>query len=71
MANKILLAFLVVDCLFLVSGALLIAFPLINNAAMKAPPDMESVARNLLLERCPMTGLSPPDYFLIVDRTTE
>lgn len=71
MANKILLSFLVVDALFLVSGALLLAFPLINNAAMNAPPDTETIARNLLLERCPMTGSSPPASSLLVNRPTD
>ncbi|KAL5353349.1 hypothetical protein ACLOAV_001385 [Pseudogymnoascus australis] len=55
MANRVLLAFLAFDMLFLLSAALLIAFPMIMQTRMKNPPTQETVAENLLLDRCPLT----------------
>ena len=61
------MAFLAFDMLFLLSAALLIAFPMIMKDRMKNPPTQDTVAENLLLERCPLTGSStstssPPQY---------
>ncbi|OBT79856.1 hypothetical protein VF21_01612 [Pseudogymnoascus sp. 05NY08] len=56
MANRVLLAFLAFDMLFLLSAALLIAFPMIMKDRMNRAPTQETVAENLLLERCPLTA---------------
>ncbi|ELR04547.1 phospholipid scramblase 1 [Pseudogymnoascus destructans] len=56
MANRVLLAFLAFDMLFLLSAALLIAFPMIMKDRISQPPTQETVAENLLLERCPLTA---------------
>lgn len=68
MANRVLLAFLAFDMLFLLSAALLIAFPMIMQTRMKNPPTQETVAENLLLDRCPLTRSStlPYPYWRIV-----
>jgi hypothetical protein len=62
MANRVLLAFLAFDMLFLLAAALLIAFPMIMKDRMNRAPTQETVAENLLLERCPLTGSSIPPY---------
>ncbi|OBT85809.1 hypothetical protein VE02_06032 [Pseudogymnoascus sp. 03VT05] len=56
MANRVLLAFLAFDMLFLLSAALLIAFPMIMKDRMNRAPTQETVAENLLLEQCPLTA---------------
>jgi hypothetical protein len=56
MANRVLIAFLAVDMLFVLAAALLIAFPMIMKEQRKRTPTQETVAENLLLDRCPLTG---------------
>src|SRR5690349_5410258 len=57
MANKVLVAFLGTEMLFLLAAGLLIAFPLMMHARMELPPTVDTVVEDLLLQRCPMTGL--------------
>lgn len=56
MVNRVRITFLVAEALFLLSGGLLIAFPLMMSNARKSSPDIDSIARNLILDRCPMTA---------------
>lgn len=57
MANKILIVYLISVLLFTLTGGLLIAFPLVMQAALDAPATVDTVARNLILDRCPMMGM--------------
>ena len=57
MANKILIVYLVSILLFTLTGGLLIAFPLVMQAALNAPATVDTVTRNLILDRCPLTGI--------------
>ncbi|OBT68379.1 hypothetical protein VE03_02915 [Pseudogymnoascus sp. 23342-1-I1] len=56
MANRVLMAFLAFDMLFLLAAALLIAFPMIMQNRIKNTPTQDTVAENLLLDRCPLTA---------------
>lgn len=60
MVNKVRITFLAAEVLFLCSGGLLIAFPIMMNAIRMQNPDIETIARNLVLDRCPMTGMLLP-----------
>jgi len=56
MVDKILTTFVLTDVLFLLTGVLLIAFPLVTESQMMMAPTVSTVARNLLLMRCPLTA---------------
>ena len=57
MVNKILAAYVVADILFLVSGAIELAFSIIvGNVMNEVAVDGETAARNLLYQRFPLTG---------------
>jgi hypothetical protein len=59
MANKVLLAYVAADILFVLMGAIMLAFSLlVQNFMMEAPIDGEQAARNLLYQRFPLTGTS-------------
>ena len=60
MRDKILLTYVLMDVLFLASGALLIVFALKTEAEVAKAPTIEHVARDLLLMECPLNG----QYFL-------
>jgi len=54
--DKVLATFVITDFLFLLTGVLLLAFPLVTESQMTTAPTVNSVARNLLLMRCPLTA---------------
>lgn len=57
MANKVLLAYVAIDALFVVMGAIMIGFTVIvANDVKQIPADGEQAARNLLYSRFPLTG---------------
>jgi len=56
MKDKILLTFILTDLLFLGTGGLLIGFSLITEAEKTNTPTVSTIARNLLLAMCPLTG---------------
>ena len=57
MVNKILAAYVVADILFLVSGAIELAFSIIvGNVMNEVAVDGETAARNLLYQRFPLRG---------------
>ena len=59
MVNKIMLTFVGTNFLFLVGGALLVAFSVVSRNDMKQATTMSNVANNLLLSKSPITGSSP------------
>ncbi len=57
MVNKVLLAYVAVDAVFVVMGAIMLGFSIIVQNEMKQPiVDGEQVARNLLYSRFPLEG---------------
>ncbi|KAK3938415.1 hypothetical protein QBC46DRAFT_164397 [Diplogelasinospora grovesii] len=57
MGNKVLLAYVAVDILFVITGAIMLGFSLIvQNVQFETPTDGESAARNLLYQRFPLTA---------------
>lgn len=57
MANKVLAAFVAADILFLVTGALLIGFSLINqNTINETPTEGVQAVTRLLTQQFPLTG---------------
>lgn len=55
--NKVLWAYMAADVLFVVMGAVMIAFSiLVQNEIKQTPKDGEEAARNLLYSRFPLTG---------------
>jgi hypothetical protein len=59
MANKVLLAYVVADGLFVVMGAIMLGFSVVvQNFMFEEPIEGEQAARNLLYQRFPLTGSS-------------
>ncbi len=57
MGNKVLLAYVVADVGFVISGAVMLAFSIIvQNNMFEVPTEGEQAARNLLYQRFPLTG---------------
>jgi hypothetical protein len=57
MANdRILLTYVAADLLFVISGALLIIFALNTKVEATETPTLENIARDLLLNTCPLNG---------------
>jgi hypothetical protein len=57
MANKILMAFVVADLLFLITGAMQLGFSLVvQNVMSEVPTEGQQAARNLLYQRFPLQG---------------
>lgn len=57
MANKILIAYLIADALFLLMGVVILAFSIIvNNIKDEVPTKGTQAARNLLYQDFPLTG---------------
>lgn len=56
--DNILLSYVAVDFLFLVTGAILLVFALMTEGEEKTVPTLDTVARDLLLFRCPLNGQS-------------
>lgn len=56
MRDNILITYIVADILFVVSGGLLIIFALTTEAETSQTPTIKTVARNLLLNMCPLSG---------------
>jgi fructose-specific phosphotransferase system IIC component len=54
--DNLLLSYIIIDLLFVVSGGLLIIFALMTEQEAKATPTLNTVARDLLLFRCPLNG---------------
>ena len=64
MRDNILLTYLVADVLFVVSGGLLIVFALTTESEEHATPKKNDIARNLLLNMCPLSGQLQPQLKL-------
>jgi hypothetical protein len=56
MRDKVLLSLVIFDVLFLVAGGLMIAGALKAKNDYQQPSTLSTVASNLLLMRCPLTG---------------
>ena len=57
MANKIFLVFLALNFLFVCCGGLILSVSLITKASLRSNQTISNVATNLLLSRCPLTGV--------------
>jgi hypothetical protein len=57
MVDKILFTFILSEFLFLLTGALLIGFSVVSQNEAAQPPTLSNVTTNLLLDRCPLTGV--------------
>lgn len=58
MVNKVLGAFVAVDALFALMGAIMMGFAIIvQNTCFNAPLDGNEAARDLLYQRFPLTGV--------------
>ncbi len=61
MANKVLLAYVAADALFVVMGAIMLGFTIIVQNEMSLPiVEGQQVARNLLYSRFPLQGRQRP-----------
>lgn len=59
MVNKVLAAFIAVDGLFAITGAIMLAFSVIVlNTCFNPPNEGVEAARDLLYQRFPLTGTS-------------
>lgn len=56
MRNKVLLTFVLNDMMFLFAGAFLLGFSLVSQKLERSVPTASSVARDLLLLECPLSG---------------
>jgi len=57
MANKVALAYMASDFLFVLMGIFMLSFSVIvENIRMEAPENGRQAARNLLYQRFPLTG---------------
>lgn len=57
MANKVLMTFVVADIVFVITGALLLGFTLINqNLIKEAPTEGTEAVMRLLTAQFPLTG---------------
>lgn len=56
MPSKLMGVFVGFDLVFAACGGLLIGFCLMAEETMHASPTLDNVARNLLLDQCPLTG---------------
>jgi hypothetical protein len=57
MANKVLLAFVAADILFILTGAIMLGFSIVvQNDIQQTPTEGTQAARNLLYSRFPLTG---------------
>jgi hypothetical protein len=59
MKDKVLLTYAVANILFLVSGVLLLVFALTTKSNINSTPNLNTIARNLVLGETPGTGQSP------------
>lgn len=66
MRDNILLTYIVMDILYVVSGGLLLIFALTTQAEIKGTPELATIARNLLLDECPLTGSIVNAVFIFV-----
>lgn len=58
MANgKLLLQYVLADFLFLGSGVLILVFALTTKVEVKETATLQNVARDLLLDTCPLNGM--------------
>lgn len=58
MANKILLAYIGADGLFVIMGAIMLGFSVIvQNDAFTTPTEGMQAARNLFYQKFPLTGM--------------
>lgn len=56
MLDKVLLSLMVTDVLFLATGGLMVGVAVKANNDMISGPTLDTVASNLLISRCPLTG---------------
>lgn len=54
--NKLMLAYLGVDFLFLMCGGVLLGFSLVSEQQERATPTVSNVPYTLLLAECPLEG---------------
>jgi hypothetical protein len=52
--NKTLLTYIAFDLFFLACAGLLIGIPIVVKDELNSPPNINTVARNLLLDECPL-----------------
>jgi len=56
MVSKLMLTYVGFDVLFAACGGLLIGFCILAEQTMRGSPTLDNVARNLLLDQCPLTA---------------
>jgi len=62
--NKVLLAFISFDAVFVLCGGLILVVVMMTQSSMKAGPTLNSVATDLLLSRCPLTAATVNAIFI-------
>ncbi|KAF2281614.1 tetraspanin [Westerdykella ornata] len=56
MPTKLMMIFVAFDIIFAACGGLLMGFSLVSEQTMRGDPTLDNVARNLLLDQCPLTA---------------
>jgi len=64
--NKLTWTFVVVDFVFLATGAILLGFALISESSSNDIPTIDNVANHLLLKECPLTAAIVNAIFIFV-----
>jgi hypothetical protein len=64
MPNILVMIFIGFDVVFAACGGLLMGFSLISEQTKRGSPTLDNVARNLLLDQCPLTGTIIPYWEL-------
>jgi hypothetical protein len=60
MTNKLMISYFGIDFIFALTGALLLGFSLTSEQGMRSSPTTDNVAKDLLLDQCPLTGTPCP-----------
>ena len=60
MPSTLMVIFVAMDIVFAGCGGLILGFSLMSEQNLRASPTVDNVAKNLLLDQCPLTGTTPP-----------
>lgn len=60
MPDMLVMVYIGFDVVFAACGGLLMGFSLVSEQTLRASPTLDNVARNLLLDQCPLTGTMIP-----------
>lgn len=64
-ANRVFTTFLGVELIFIVTGVIMLVFALNTQAEESQPFTVQNVARDLLLQKCPIRGTNFQERFNI------